>query len=305
MQRSIERLSTGKKINRAADDAAGLSISNKLEAEIRGNRMAQRNIMDGISYIQTLDGRLELITDQMQRIRELWVQGLNGSNSSDEIDAIQREINSRIGVIDSISRIPDNRGDLLAKGLRNLNIQSGADSSQTTTLILQTKESGGFIAPDTGICVGVNDRASWWQPDEYGTLLEHTVSFPGNVFALSYLEISGNTVGSYYDNPELPLIGGARGPTYQTGNLNQIDIMIGNLNRMRSYLGAFENALNSQYENLSISIENSSSSNSRILDADIGKEASTLIRNQILQQSASTILAQANSSPQIALNLLP
>ncbi|MBT6843588.1 MAG: flagellin FliC, partial [Candidatus Melainabacteria bacterium] len=102
LQKSIERLSTGYRINRAGDDAAGLSIAQGLTSDIRGTQMAKRNVGDGISAIQTAEGGIAVIQDNMQRIRELVIQGINGTNSSDEADALQREINERVNTIDEI-----------------------------------------------------------------------------------------------------------------------------------------------------------------------------------------------------------
>jgi len=103
LQKSIEKLSTGSKINKAADDAAGLSISEKLTSQIRGLQKAKQNAGDGISMIQTAEGALSIVHDNLQRVRELVVQAKNGTNSSAELDSIQREINERVSTIEDIS----------------------------------------------------------------------------------------------------------------------------------------------------------------------------------------------------------
>jgi flagellin len=99
LQRSIEHLSTGYRINRAGDDAAGLSISEKMTSQVKGLDKAKQNSSDGISLIQTAEGALSVIQDNMQRIRELMVQGSNGTNGQSEQDALQREINERVTTI--------------------------------------------------------------------------------------------------------------------------------------------------------------------------------------------------------------
>ena len=116
LQKSIEKLSTGYRINRASDDAAGLSISEKLTSQIRGLEKAEQNIGDGISMVQTAEGALSIVQDNLQRIRELVVQASNGTNSDNELDAIQREINARIGTIDDISTDTEFNGLALLDG---------------------------------------------------------------------------------------------------------------------------------------------------------------------------------------------
>ena len=103
LQKSIEKLSTGYRINRASDDAAGLSISEKLTSQIKGLEKAEQNIGDGISMLQTAEGSLSIIQDNLQRIRELVVQASNDTNSRNELNAIQREINARVTTIDDIA----------------------------------------------------------------------------------------------------------------------------------------------------------------------------------------------------------
>ena len=104
LERNIEHLSTGYRINRAADDAAGLSIANKLTTQVRGLEKAMQNAGDGISLIQTAEGGLGIIQENLQRIRELVVQGINGTNGESEKAAIQREINERVQIIDDIAK---------------------------------------------------------------------------------------------------------------------------------------------------------------------------------------------------------
>ena len=134
LQKSIEKLSTGFRINRAGDDAAGLSISEKLTAQVRGLEKAKQNIGDGVSLLQTAEGGLSVIQDNMQRIRELFVQGVNGTNGEKEKAAIQREINERITTIDDVAKATKFNGNSLLMGGSNYTIQSGADNGQSTTM---------------------------------------------------------------------------------------------------------------------------------------------------------------------------
>lgn len=275
LNKNIERLSTGLRINSASDDAAGLSISTKLTSQIRGLEKAYQNAGDGISLIQTAEGGLDVIQENLQRIRELMVQSANGTNSVNELNAIQREINKRIGVIDDISRDTQYNGIDVLQLSNNIDLQTGMNDGDITTI-----EMVGLI-PNSGIFVDV------YASSGFGELSE------GTSITLADLRIQGSTVLSYnYVNAS-------------NGSLADVDGMINNISRMRSYLGAKQNALESKMEYISVAQENYTASRSRIRDVDVAKESSNLIRNQILQQAAAAMLAQANTQPQIALQLLP
>lgn len=285
LQKNIEKLSTGFRINRAADDAAGLSISEKLTSQIRGLEKAQQNIGDGISMAQTAEGALSIVQDNLQRIRELVVQASNGTNSTNELDAIQREINARVTTIDDISGQTEfNNLNLLDGSLGNnvvgitatdFSLQTGSDNGQITQI-----DFDAFIVDITGADAqdGLN---------------------AGAAFDLDDLNVS--------------TAAGAVGPQSAPGTpaaataapLTGIDLMLDNVSTMRSSLGATQNSLESKSEYLSIARENALASRSRIKDADIAKESSSLVKGQILQQASAAMLTQANQTPQLALSLLP
>jgi flagellin len=285
MQRSIEKLSTGFRINRAADDAAGLSISEKLTGQVRGLEKASQNIGDGISLVQTAEGGLSVVQDNLQRIRELFVQAANGTNGDKERDAIQREINERVTTIDDVAKATKFNGHALLQTASDKTIQSGANNGETTNINLA---SGGATA-NTGINISISyERVA--DATERGHLVEGTTAG----FALNKLSV-GATVAAK-DNTTT---------TLTAAGLDQLDTMLNNVSRMRSYLGAVQNSLESKAEYVNVAIENSSASRSRVRDVDVAKESSVMIRNQILQQSSAAMLSQANQTPQLALNLLP
>lgn len=274
MQKSIEKLSTGFRINRAGDDAAGLSISEKLTAQVRGLEKAQQNIGDGISMIQTAEGALGVIQDNLQRIRELVVQASNGTNGNSEKDALQREINERITTIEDIAKATKFNGNALLDGGTTKTIQSGADNSQTTSIVLTA-------AAGVGVDIDVDVTSA-------GSIGENSG------FALSALHVGG-TVNAQ----------DASTSSATTTPLSSLDTMLDNVSRMRSYLGATQNALESKSEYVNVAMENAAASRSRVRDVDVAKESSVMLRNQILQQSSASMLSQANQTPQLALNLLP
>ena len=277
LQKATERLSTGFRINRASDDAAGLSISEKLTSRIKGFEKAEQNAGDGISLIQTAEGGLAVIQDNLQRIRELMVQALNGTNGNDELDAIQREINAAVQTVDDIGAATQFNNVQLITGATDITLQTGPNAADTTVIQLATGTTG--VGIDVDITLASVD----------GSMTE------GVTFALDALHVGGSGNVTATD----------AATTTANGDLAGVDSMINNISRMRSYLGSVQNSLESKIEFLGVARENASASRSRIKDVDVAKESSELIKFQILQQSASAMLSQANAQPQVALSLLP
>jgi flagellin len=277
LQRNIEKLSTGFRINRAADDAAGLSISEKLTSQIRGLEKAEQNIGDGISMVQTAEGSLGIIQDNLQRIRELVVQSSNGTNSRNELNAIQREINARVTTIEDIGDDTEFNGIALLDGTAGtINLQTGSDNGQTTAINF------------ANLAIDIDAQTA------------NTMG-AGAGFNLSALKVTDNNAAS---------VGGEAAPGTGTSAptatpLTGLDTMLDNISRMRSELGATQNSLESKAEYINVARENAMASRSRIRDVDVAKESSAMVKNQILQQSAAAMLSQANATPQLALNLLP
>ena len=278
LQKNIEKLSTGFRINRAADDAAGLSISEKLTSQIRGLEKAEQNIGDGISMVQTAEGALSVVQDNLQRIRELVVQASNGTNSRNELNAIQREINARVTTIEDIGDDTEFNNVALLDGSANtITLQTGADQGQTTAIDFDQMV---IDIDTTGTTGELGENAA---------------------FALSALKVTDNNAAS---------VGGQAAPgtgtsAASTNPLTELDDMLDSVSRMRSELGGIQNSLESKQEYLNVARENALSSRSRIKDVDIAKESSVMVRNQILQQTAAAMLSSANQSPEIALNLIP
>lgn len=310
LQRNIEKLSTGFRINRAADDAAGLSISEKLTARINGFEKAKQNSADGISLIQTAEGSLGIIQENFQRIRELLVQGINGTNSANEKNAIQNEINERIQIINDIGNETEFNGIQLLSGNNFVNnggvntdvvLQTGADAGQITTLSF----GAGTATAGQGINVDVTEQVGGAANSDNGELIEGVVDVLGGAltnFSIDQIHVEGATVNAFdgtlgTDIMVNPAVAGDAG-------LDVIDVIIDNVSRMRSELGASQNALESKITYLDVAMENAAASRSRIKDVDVAKASSALVKNQILQQSASAMLSQANSQPQIALSLI-
>ena len=274
LQKNIEKLSTGFRINRASDDAAGLSISEKLTSQIRGLEKAEQNIGDGISMVQTAEGALSIVQDNVQRIRELAVQAANGTNSANELDAIQREINARVDTIDDITTDTEFNGLALLDGGNASHgdkiLQTGSDNGQTTTIAFST----------------IDTRSS-------------QAAAAGNI---NFGVAAGDELDNFNVGSAVAANGGA---VVANGDLDDLDSILDNISTMRSQLGAQQNSLESKAEYLNVARENALSSRSRIKDVDVAKESSAMVKSQILQQTSAAMLSQANQTPQLALNLLP
>ncbi|WP_447895105.1 flagellin N-terminal helical domain-containing protein [Vreelandella sp. GE22] len=268
-----ERLSSGLRINSASDDAAGQAIANKMTAQIKGMDQASRNASDGISLVQTMEGGLDQINDNLQRIRELAVQGANDTNTADDRAAIATEITERIAEIDRVAGSNNFNGTNLLSGAGDgpLNIQVGAGTSTNDTITVATID-----ASSTGL----------GQVDAVGTEED---GVPG----ANNLSEAAAAIAN----------GGASNANFQS-LINSVDSAIGTLDENRATLGATLNRFDSVIDNLATTTTNLSEARSRIEDADYAVEVSNMTRANILQQAGTSMLAQANQTPQSVLSLL-
>jgi flagellin len=243
LSKSMEKLSSGLRINRAADDAAGLAISEKMRAQIRGLDQANRNALDGISLVQTGEGALNEVHAILQRVRELAVQYNNGTLSASDRAAITAEISqlsSEVGRIVSTTQF--NGIDLLA-GATPVTFQVGANSGENITL--------------TGANLGN--------------------TYFNNVFVNSFST---------------------------TADINAVNTAISSIADIRATFGAAQNRLEHTIANLGTYQENLSAAESRIRDVDVASEMVKLTKLQILSQSGTSMLSQANQLPQSVLKLI-
>lgn len=254
--KSMEKLSSGLRINRAGDDAAGLSISEKMRAQIRGLNQASRNSQDGISMIQTAEGALNEVHSIIQRMRELAVQAANDTNVSVDRTSIGNEI-TQLG--DELERIKDNTEfnkqkllDGSAGDSGTVQIQVGANNGQRTALNFTSD--------------GIN-------------LSSVVTALKGK---------SGEVATS----------------NLATAFIDTVDENLKNVSSGRSMLGAYQNRLEHTIANLDNAAENTQASESRVRDVDMAKEMMEYSKNNILQQAAQSMLAQANGSTQSVLQLL-
>jgi len=274
---SIERLSSGLRINSAKDDAAGQAIANRFTSNINGLTVAARNANDGISLAQTAEGALGEINNNLQRIRDLTVQAQNSSNSASDIDSIQAEVNQRMEEINRVTTQTDFNGIKVlntGSGSSSYSFQVGSKDNETIAISLSSSNSynlynaTGATASTTGQTINGTARS---------TSAEGFDVLSGTVNA------TGGTNGS---------------------PLADIDAAIKSVDTQRSLLGASQNRFESTITNLNNTVNNLSSARSRIQDSDYATEVSNMSRAQILQQAGSSVLAQANQVPQTMLSLL-
>ncbi|ATH06537.1 flagellin [Halobacteriovorax marinus] len=252
MNDNLRKLSSGERITRAADDAAGLAISENLKAQIRGMRQAKRNANDAISLIQTAEGGLNEISNIIIRLRELSVQAANDTLGPEERKYSDIEFQNLKEEIDRISRSSEFNGVKLLDG------------------------TGGRMEFQVGIHNDpINDRLVY-----DGT---------GSDATISTLGLSADNVASKE---------GAQ------SSLQKLDDALVQVNGIRANMGALQNRLSSTVNNLGISDENLSAAKSRIRDVDIAAETAELAKNNILIQSGTSVLSQANQFPSIANKLL-
>lgn len=279
--KSMEKLSSGLRINRAGDDAAGLAISEKMRGQIRGLDQASRNSQDGISMIQTAEGALNETHSILQRMRELAVQSANDTNVSTDREAIQGELNQ---LTSEITRI-GNTTEFNTQKVLNGGSASTINQTFTATLQIGANESQTFkieIKDMRANALGLTNAASGTNPGDTNTAALTDTSVDGtDEFALNV----GSTA--------------AAGTAITT-----INTAINTVSTERAKLGAYQNRLEHTIANLNTASENLSASESRIRDVDMAKEMMSFSKNNILSQAAQAMLAQANQQPQGVLQLL-
>ena len=275
MNQAMERLSTGYKINRAGDDAANLYIATNLETQIRGSKVAKNNITTGTNVLAVIEGDLDVMLDNIQRIRDLTVQAANSIYDENSMNAMKDEIVQRLDEIDRISKnsnfngltLLDGQSQLADVGLR---LQVGANSDEAANCIklsedfFQTVDSNTLGADATGMNA----------PFDAGTGLRGNID---TAFA------NASAAAQY---------------------ITMLDAAVTDINNRKAQIGATQNRLDAATDSLTTTIENMTEAQSTIMDADIAEETSNYTKYQILQQTTSSLLVQANALPQIAISLV-
>ena len=275
MEQNIERLSSGLRINKASDDAAGLAISDRMDNQIRGMQQANRNVQQGNNLLQTAEGAMNEVGNILGRMRELAVQSASDTVSGDDRDSIDLEFEQLKSEIDRIAKGTSYNGMGLIDGSADgdgekITLQVGADNNAQDQLsfnLADLRVDDGSSAISTFAGVQLTDGASSPTDKNFQDLDLDTA-------ATSQWAISA------------------------------LDQAIEAVNDQRATVGALQNRLEFTSSNLMGSIQNNSASMSTIRDADFAAEAADLAKNQILVQSGTSMLAQANSLSQNVLALI-
>ena len=278
LQTALERMSTGLKINKAADDAAGLYVATNLNTQISGSKVAKNNISTGNNVLSTLEGDLDVILDNLNRIRDLSVQAANSIYDKSAMGAMKDEIDQRLQEIDRISlasnfnglQLLAGEGQLAENGLR-LQVGANADSAANAISLDET-----FFAKTDSTTLGT----SYTGQLPNGTTLDTNDGLSGNLDAAF---ANASSAAQYIDI---------------------IDAAIDDISSKKSTIGATMNRLDAALTSLTTVIENNTAAKSTIMDADIAEESAEYTKQQILQQTSSALLVQANQLPSLALNLI-
>jgi flagellin len=297
--KSAERLSTGYRINRSADDAAGLSISEKMRAQIRGLDQASENAQDGISLLQTAEGAMSEIQSSLQRIRELYVQNCNDTNTSADREAIWNEATSLYSEINRVAHDTEYNGMKLLDGTYSaypdsstgtltgdfLKFQVGANSNQSISVSIPK-----FItdSPDNFI--------------DYDIFVPSVEDGSGSIgFSLSNYLDDTPTAKGYFTDPYGVDFSSHQNQMMIMGGL---DYSINKVSEARSAIGAVSNRLEHVISNSENTSENLQAAESRIRDTDIADEMVQFSKMSILIQVGQSLLSQANKMPEQVLSLL-
>ena len=314
--KSTEKLSSGYKINRAADDAAGLSISEKMRRQIRGLTQASANAQDGISCVQTAEGALNEVQDMLQRMNELAVKGENGTLTSTDRSYIQAEVKQLMSEIDRVqSTTTFNEQKLLDGSFSNKGLQVGAESGQHIGITIKNMNTNELIASalNKGTKFGTanidNKTTDTNTLTKYEEGKDNTLKV--DMLAKFYTFDKTKVVDTALSNTEVknPTMADADKATAPTAAdfaaLNAFaKSAIQDVSKQRSDLGAIQNRLEHTISNLDNIVENTTAAESQVRDTDIATEMVRYANNNILQQAGTSMLSQANQSNQLALSLL-
>ena len=264
MNTAMERMSTGLRINSSKDDAAGMAVANKLDYKVGSLKVAQDNGQMGASMLDTAEGVLTVINDNLTRIRDLTEQAANGTYGTDAMTAIKTEVQARMDEITRLSKSSEFNGKIL--------FNPGDDT-------------GNGITEDINLQVGIKS-------DE-NSVIKLSKDLFADAAASTILDVTGGKVDEKYKTDST-----AR------AFLDNIDEALADITQRTTLLGGYQQRILSAVDAAGVMETNLTSAKSLLQDADIAKESSNYIKSQILQQTSASLLATANQAPSIAMNLI-
>jgi flagellin len=280
LQSAAEKMASGKRINKAADDAAGLAIASKLNADIRSLNQARRNASDGISLVQTAEGGLVETSSMLTRLRELAIQAASDTVGAQERSFLNKEFVALKNEIDRLASTSEFNGTRLLVGNADL-ADDIANPKGTFPLEIQVGKDY-FLESDSKSA-----------PNPINVIRIDLEKLNAFTHGEGSLNIGKGTEGAQVDDKESA-----------QRSIASLDNALTQVNDYRSYLGSIQNRLQATVSNLGVGIENITAAKSRIEDTDFAKQTAEFSSQNILQQAGSSVLAQANTMPQIALNLI-
>jgi flagellin len=283
LNNSGNKLASGERINKAADDAAGLAISENLRADVRSLNMARRNANDGVSLVQTAEGGLMETTNMLIRLRELAVQASSDTVGTQERGFLDQEYQALKLEIDRIANSTEFNGTRLLVGQVELPEDMKGNENQFPLEVQISKDyyvdsdAIDHANPTNIIRIDLQNLNAFSQGENSLQLNEST---------------TGEELAGITEKRQAQL------------SINRLDSAISQVNEYRAYLGAIQNRFGSTIQNLGVQIENLDTARSRIRDTDFASETAEYTKTKILQQAGTSVLTQANAQPQIALGLL-
>lgn len=299
MSNTMQRMSSGLQILSAKDDAAGTVISARMKVQLNGNEIAQKNVQNATALLQTAEGNLDVIEDNIQRIRDLTLQAKNGTYSKDEVQAMQDEVKERIQEINRINESASH------SSLRLFGDNDGAGAAKGLALNGATFQVG----PNDGVNNTIKASEDLFKSIEFSAL---TGAKNFDLVSIYEKQAGGTpaTAVSYEKPKSAAASVTAAAEAKKTGEsefdqaIRALDLAVDNITHRKSIIGSAGNRMESALDSLTIQHENLSSAKSIITDADIAKEASKFTQDSILQQVSTSLLAQANQAPSVALSLV-
>jgi flagellin len=305
---AMERLSSGKKINSAADDAAGFAIAERMTAQIRGLNMATKNANDGLSMLATIENATNDVTDMLQRVRELAVQASNDTNSSKDRVYLQKEVDSLLNEINRVAsqtvyndqvvldgthagqlQVGTNNGQSLSFAIKSIDTDTLGLTGNSVTASGTTTETGGAFTADA-------------KPGVIATTSHDAVQFVSGSTSLNGAAMATTAAASGAGDKILGL--SVLSATDAEEALSKISAAIEQVAGNRAEYGAMSNRLEYTVSNLMNVAEFTTQARSRIEDADFAAESARLSKAQVLQQTGTAMLAQANAASQLAIQLI-
>lgn len=265
VQQNIEKLSSGLRINRAADDASGLAVSEKMRAQVRGLNQASKNIQNAVSFVQTTEGYLQNTQDILHRVRELSVQSANGIYSSEDREQIQVEVSQ---LVDEVNRIAEQAQ------FNGMNMLTGAFAQGNASQNVMQFQVGANMDQNEQVFIGAMDASSLGLIDQGAA-----TGGQGGIINLGSADSANTAIG-------------------------RVDDALKIVSKQRADLGAYQNRFEMAQKGVDIAAENLQASESQIRDADMASTMVDFVKNQVLTQSSTAMLAQANMSSQSVLSLL-